>query len=117
MSNPTPAPTAIFANPGQDVTLVIQTLDGYGTRADGYAAPQIDFIITQTATLAGFPQPMNSIGTGLYSRVISIAAGLTSLGTTIVSVSWPKPTTGVTQHEVFIIHVALPFGNTTVIPA
>ena len=119
MSSPTPAPTSIFANPGQNVTIVIQTLDGYGTRVDGYTPPQIDFIIIPSTPtpLSGFPQVMTKIETGLYSRTITLGTGSASLGTTIVSVSWPQPGTNITQNEVFTIQIALPFGNTTVIPA
>jgi hypothetical protein len=110
--------TPIFANPGQNVTIVIQTLDGYGTRADGYAAPQIDSILLPDLTAsAGYPQAMTRIEAGLYRHTVTLPSGTAALGTFIVSASWPDPTTAVTQHAAITIQVALPFGNTTVIPA
>jgi hypothetical protein len=109
---------SIFANPGQTLLLALQTLDGYGTRADPSEIPQIDFVLSPSLVVAtGFPKNMIKISTGLYYYNIVIPPGCAEvIGTYTVSTSWKHPTTGHTQHGLFLINVALPFGNSTVFP-
>ena len=107
----------LFANPGQSVGVAVQVLDLNDERIDGYV-PQIDYVINPAGTMqTGFPTAMTNEATGLYSLNISIPTGLTAVGTYIVSVSWLRPGTAFTQSEVFLINVALPFGNAKVSPA
>lgn len=109
---------SIFANPGQTVSLVVQTVDGYGTRADGYEVPKVDAIYFPNSTAAsGYPQNMTLVSTGLYRFTFTLPSGSSALGTFIASVSWPHPEFSHLQYEVFLINVAMPFGNISISPA
>ncbi len=107
----------IFSNPGQNVTLVAQTVNALGVRVDGYV-PEVTEVLFPNLTPAGsYPQAMTSLGTGLYGHVLQIPAGTASLGTFIASVKWTDPTNESAEvWAVFQIQVALPFGNTSVSP-
>ena len=62
------AATPILANPGQTIRLVVQTLDGYGNRVDGYV-PQVTKVFFPDESIAsGYPQAMTKIDTGLYAH-------------------------------------------------
>ena len=110
---------SLSANPGQTVRIAIATKDGYGQRADGYATPQVDFILTPAlvAFSGTFPVAMPKVSTGLFTFEIVIPAGAAAIGTYIASASWPDPTTSFDQFEDFLINVSLPFGNSSVSPA
>jgi hypothetical protein len=107
---------AIFANPGQVITLPIQTLDGYGSRTDGYQ-PTIESILLPNSTFAtGYPIVMNKIDTGFYISRITIPTGASALGTYIVSILYDDPANPA-HHEIwkiFLINCSLPFGNSSV---
>jgi len=106
--------TAIFSNPGQTVRLVVQTLDGYGNRADGYV-PQVTQVLFPDLTVAqGYPQPMTRASTGLYVHGLVIPTGVAYLGTFIASVYYEDA--GQPRWEAFTIQVARPFGNSSVSP-
>lgn len=112
----------LSANPDQNVTIAIQVLDGYGQRTDGYTSdgytPQVDFVITPNGSqFSGYPENMARISEGLYNSTIVIPSGIASVGTYLASVSWIHPDNGTTQYELFLIHVARPFGVATVTPA
>lgn len=108
---------ALSGNPGQTITLTIQTLDGYGTRQDGYAAPVVEFVRNPSGTnLTGFPLTMTSIGTGLFTASVTIPSGITAVGTYIASISWPHPTTSNTQYSLYVMNIHLPFGASSVSP-
>lgn len=110
--------TSINANPNQTITLVVQTLDSYGTRADGYAEPTVDSLYSPAGTESElYPQTMTKISTGLYKHSFTLPSGASALGTYIVSISWPHPTESHLQYETFLIHVAMPFGNSSISPA
>lgn len=109
--------TAIQANPGQKITIAIQVVDGYGGLHDGYQAPTVDFLLNPAGNLmSGYPSVMTEIVSGIWKSTISLPTGMSSLGSYLASCSWPAPDTGVFQNELFILNVALPFGNTSVIP-
>lgn len=109
---------ALFANPGQTITLSVQVLDGYGARADGYQEPTVDFIRMPNGTFAaGYPSSMTIVETGVYIHSVTLPSGASGLGTYIVSATWPHPDTGMFQGELFMINVSLPFGNSSVSPA
>jgi hypothetical protein len=111
------ASTAIFANPGQTVRLAVQTVDGYGTRVDGYV-PRIESVYFPSLDkAAGYPQLMSNLETGLYIHGLELPTGETALGTFVVSVFYQRPGTNAPVWELFTIQVARPFGNTTVAPA
>jgi len=92
-------------------------MDSNGERVDGYV-PQIDYIIDPSAVMiSGYPLAMSREAVGLYSSGVSIPTGILAIGTYIVSVSWSRPGTALTQYEVFLINVALPFGTMSATPA
>lgn len=111
------ASTTIFANPGQTVRLVVQTVDGYGSRVDGYV-PRVDRVYYPSlAEAAGYPALMTRLETGLYIHGLQLPIGETSLGTFVASVYYQEPGTDAPRWELFTIQVARPFGNTSVGPA
>ncbi len=106
------------ANPGQTVGLVVEVLDGYGTRVDGYA-PTLDFVLDPNdANLAGFSATlMTRLSTGLYKANLTLPSGASAVGTYVASASWTDPEDATnTFFEAFTINVALPFGNSSVSP-
>lgn len=110
--------TALFANPGQTVSVFVQVVDGYGRRTDGYAAPTIDFIrLPSGSNSGGYPVAMVPVVTGLFRHTFTIPSGAAGLGTYLISASYPHPVTAYPQYEIFILHVAAPFGASTVSPA
>jgi hypothetical protein len=111
-----PLTTAIFANPGQKVTLAVQVLDGYGARTDGYIPSVNNIYFPNLSTAAGFPIVMTRIETGLYVYQLTIPAGAASVGTFLANVKFLDPSTGYTIWQLFQINVALPFGNSSVSP-
>lgn len=109
--------TQMNANPGQTVSVTTQVMNADGERVDGYV-PQIDYIIDPAGAMsAGFPLAMTRETVGVYSSGVSIPTGILAIGTYIVSVSWTRPGTALTQYEVFLINVALPFGTASATPA
>lgn len=108
------AATYIFANTGQSVRLVIQTLDGYGNREDGYIPVVTSIVFPDLSIAAGYPLAMTRLSTGLYYHSFQIPTGVDALGTYIASVTWTED--GNTKWETFAIHVARPFGISTVTP-
>ena len=106
----------LFANPGQTVSLVVQTVDGYGARQDG-AVPNVMSIYFPDRSLAqGFPQPMTRLEQGLYVYDMIIPQGMLSLGTFTASVMYMQPGTNNPVWQVFTINVARPFGNSSASP-
>jgi hypothetical protein len=100
------------ASPGQTVTLVFQTLDGYGQRADGYAPPAITRIIFPNLSLAsGYPQNMTRLDVGLYNFKVILPPLAASVGSYIVDVSYIDPATMHVQMTFFQIVVSAPFGQ------
>lgn len=108
------AATYIFANTGQLIRLVVQTLDGYGNRADGYT-PVVESVLYPDLSLAaGYPQSMVRLDTGLYGHGLLLPTGADALGTYIASVSWYE--NGQIKWATFAINVARPFGISAVSP-
>lgn len=105
----------IYANPGQIVSLVLQTLDTEGQRADPPSAPQIDSLYTpDLAPITGYPQDMTKLSTGLWTYKLTITSNASSLGTHIASATWNHPTSNRPQYEIFQIHVVKQFGTFSV---
>ncbi len=112
MTNPVP----LFANPGQTITLPVQTIDGYGARVDGYVPQVMQVLFPDLSASLGFPVSMTRIGTGLYIHQLAIPVGATSVGSFIVSTSHVDPATQNVVWTLFQINVALPFGNSSITP-
>ena len=109
--------TSIYANPGQTVTMGLQVTDSTGALHDGYQSPTVDFVSMPDGSMAaGYPTTMIEIVTGVWKHSLTIPSGKTGVGSYLVSCSWPHPDTAVFQNEIFILNVALPFGNTSISP-
>lgn len=109
--------TSIFANPGQAVTIVVQTTDGYtGARVDDFVPVVMEVLFPDRSVAEGFPQPMVRLNTGLYAYTLNIPTGPTSLGTFIASTYFVEPGTGLGVWQLFSIQVARPFGNSSASP-
>lgn len=109
---------SLFANPGQTVTLAIQVTDDSGVLGDGYQDPTVDFVRLPNGTTAGsYPLSMTEITQGIWIHSLVLPTGASATGSYIVSCSWPEPVSGNMQNQLFIVHVALPFGNSSVSPA
>ncbi len=102
--------------PGQTVTIVQQTLNSDGYRADGYSPygfgdPVVARIIFPDKTTAtGYPAPMNKIDVGLFSYSFKLPTGAAAVGTYIVDLYWFHPTTGKLQQDIVLVVVSAPFG-------
>lgn len=106
----------LFANPGQTVSLVVQTIDGYGARQDGSVPMVMSIYFPERVLAEGFPQAMTRLQQGLYVYDIIIPSGLASLGTFIISIFYSQPGTGDHVWQVFNVNVARPFGNSSASP-
>jgi hypothetical protein len=104
----------IFANTGQLVRIVVQTLDGYGNRVDGYI-PIVDSVLFPDLSVAvGYPLDMTRIGVGLYAHGLQLPTGADALGTYVASVFLVE--NNISNWETFAINVARPFGISAVTP-
>lgn len=106
----------LFANPGQTVSLIVQTVDGYGARQDGYVPTVMSIYFPDRSLADGFPEAMTRLQQGLYIYDLIIPSGTTSLGTFVASVMFTQPSTGNPEWQVFTINVARPFGNSSASP-
>ena len=110
------SPTAVNARTGQTVRLAIQTVDGYGTRTDGYTPVVTQVLFPDFSIAAAYPTGMTRIDTGLYVHGLEIPSGQEAIGTFIASVFFLQPITNNPVWETFTIQVDRPYGNVTVAP-
>jgi lysophospholipase L1-like esterase len=104
----------IFANTGQTVRFVIDTLNADGYRSDGYV-PVVESIIFPDMSLAsGYPQAMTNIDRGLYAHGILLPTGADALGAYIASVFWVE--NNLPKYQTIVINAARPFGISSVSP-
>lgn len=109
--------TSLFANPGQKVIIGLQVTDSTGALHDGYQAPTVDFVSMPDGYMAsGYPVNMSEITSGIWKHSLTVPPGRSGVGSYLISCSWPHPDTAIFQNELFILNVALPFGNTSIIP-
>jgi hypothetical protein len=116
--------TYIFANPGQVVRLAVQTVDGYGNRADGYVPVVQSVLFPDLSPASSYPLNMTRIDTGFFVHGVQIPSGSTSVGTYLISIYYQTDYTYPDGYqdgthpvwETFAIQVAKPFGNTSVSP-
>lgn len=104
--------------PGQQAVVWLETLDGYGTRADPPSLPTVTRIIFPSFTLAaGYPQNMTRLDTGLYYALFTLPTGGASVGNYLVDTAYIGPDDGYTHNQFFQLIVQAPFGNfsTTVV--
>lgn len=106
----------LFHSPGQSVTLVLETLDGYA-RADSATLPSINSILFPNQSMASsYPQNMIQLSTGLYAFYFTLPRGAGSIGSYIVDVSWQDPHTGGTAQTYFQVVVTAASGNYGITP-
>jgi len=104
----------ISANTGQLVRLVVQTIDGYGQRSDGYVPMVQSIQYPDLSYEMGYPRSMTRLSTGLYAHGLLLPTGADALGTYIASVYWEE--NGNPKWETFAINVARPFGVSAISP-
>jgi peptidoglycan hydrolase-like protein with peptidoglycan-binding domain len=108
--------TVLSYMPGQTATIVQQTFNSDGYRADGYSPygsgdPVVARIIFPDSTVAtGYPQPMNKLDVGLFNFSFKLPTGAAAVGTYIVDIYWYHPTTAQLQQDIVQIVVFAPFG-------
>ena len=79
----------IQASPSQLVTILLDVLDGYGTRTAPDTIPIVSRIIFPNFSLASdYPQDMLQLDTGLYYFRFSLPSGAASVGSYIIDVSY-----------------------------
>lgn len=101
----------LFHSPGQIVTLILETLDGY-QRADSGTTPSITRIIFPDLTLAsGYPQNMTRLSTGLYRFIFTLPKKAISIGSYVADVTWSDPHSGAPAQTYYQIIVTAPQGN------
>ena len=119
--------------PGNQVTVVFETLNADGYRADGYNAaifgapdgydtidgyynlPVIERIIFPSLALAsGYPQKMARIDSGLYYFQFTLPTGSTAVGSYIVDMQYINPATNNVGETFTQVVVMAPFGQYTI---
>ena len=98
--------------PGQPATLVFETLNSAGIRANGPTIPSIARIIFPNLSLAaGYPQNMTQLDTGLYIFQFTLPTGSYAVGSYIADILYYNPDTGNPQQTFFQVNVSAPFGQ------
>lgn len=95
----------IFANTGQLVRLVVQTLNGSDQVVDGYIPSVQSIIFPDLSLAAGYPKPMTRIGTGLYAHGIQLPTGADALGSYVASIQWEED--GYCPSSASTVHIPL----------
>ena|ERR1700678_4098367 len=104
----------LTAQPGQQCTLVFETVSSDGYRYDGYAIPAITRIIFPNLYLAaGYPQNMARIDTGLYVFQFTIPTEAFAVGSYIVDVLYYSEIANPSS-TFFQVVVSAPFGQYSV---
>lgn len=109
--------TVLYHNPGQQVTLTLETLDADGVRKDGYVndgyfVPFVSRILFPTLQAAtGYPQNMVKIDTGLYYYKFQLPVNATSVGTYLADITYYDPGDSLLKKKLIQIVVTAPFGN------
>jgi len=110
--------TELYYFPGQKATVFLETLDGYGMRADGYTVPDgypfITRVIFPDLSLAsGFPQNMIKLDVGLYFFQFTLPATASAVGSYAVDGYYRIPGSNPASYlnKLWQIIVTAPFGN------
>jgi hypothetical protein len=107
-------PQTLNYAPGQQATIVFQTLNSLGQRADGYQLPTITQIIFPTLQLAAnYPAPMTRLDVGLFVSNFTLPVLATAVGTYIVDILYLNPDTSTPENDYVQINVQAPFGQYT----
>jgi hypothetical protein len=101
-------------SPGQEVCIVLDLIDGYGTRVDGYALPIIQNVyLPDQTTSTLYPAVMTKLTTGMYYHKFRLPISATAVGTYIVDILWSDPT-NVVKNGAYQIVVSAPMGQYSV---
>ena len=104
--------TVLSYFPGQQVTIFLETIDGYGARSDSATLPLVTRIIFPGFTLAsGYPQAMIKLDVGLYYAQFILPTGASAVGSYLVDTIFTNPVNGSLNHKMYQIVVTAPFGN------
>lgn len=105
----------LASSPGQQVSLVFETLNSLGERSDGYGIPVISRIVFPNLSVAaGYPQNMTRLDVGLFIFQFVLPTQASAVGSYIADVSYQDPDTGQAKNTFFQIVVSAPFGNYSV---
>ncbi len=112
--------TVLNYSPGQQATIVFQTLNALGERSDGYddgydTPPQITRIIFPNLSLAaGYPQSMTRLDVGLFIAQFTLPMNASSAGTYIVDILYYDPDVpNQYENDLVLVNCQAPNGNYT----
>jgi hypothetical protein len=110
--------TILYYSPGQKATIFLETLDGYGQRADGYTAPDgypfVSKITFPDLSLApNFPKDMTKLSTGLYYFQFTLPTTASAIGSYLIDVTYNQPNTSNNFKILYQLVVTAPFGTYT----
>lgn len=115
--------TVLNYSPGQQATIIFQTLNALGERSDGYndgygnppgQLPQITRIIFPNLSLAsGYPQYMMRLDVGLFMAQFTLPTLASSVGTYIVDILFNNPNTGLYENDLILVNCQAPQGQYT----
>jgi hypothetical protein len=101
-------------SPGQQATIVFETVSSDGYRYDGYAIPSITRIIFPNLYLAqSYPQLMSRLDVGLYIFQFTIPTEAFAVGSYIVDVLYYSEVANPSS-TFFQVVVSSPFGQYSV---
>lgn len=104
--------TILYHSPGQTVTILFETFNTDGYRADGYALPQISRIVFPSlATASSYPANMTKLSDGLYYHKFTLPTGASAIGSYIVDISYTDPASPTVKNALVQVVVTAPFGN------
>lgn len=102
----------LYHNPGQSVTVILETLSTIGARQDSASTPIVTRIILPSLNLAAdYPQNMIRLDTGLYYYKFILPTGSTAIGTYIVDIYYIDPATTIAKNTAYQIIVTAASGN------
>lgn len=97
----------IFANTGQLVRFVVQTVNGSGQLVDGYVPIVQSVVFPDLSLAAGYPRAMTRISTGLYAHGLQLPTGADALGSYIATVQWEEDGYGPSASSASSVHIPL----------
>jgi hypothetical protein len=102
----------LYHSPGQLVTVLLETLNPDGYRADGYAVPSVNRIIFPSlANASSYPQNMVKIGEGLYRHSFTLPTGASAVGSYVVDIKYQLPDDPTIKSSFVQVVVTAPAGN------
>lgn len=104
--------------PGQEVTIILESFNADGYRADGYQLPDgyilpgIKRIIKPNFTeMDNYPTNMIRLDTGLFYYKFTLPKGAAAVGSYLVDVAYYDPISTNTKQTLYQIVVTAPYGN------